>query len=349
MSDKPWLEDLEIDIGNKGKQELVSLFDEVNTSSITVADDGYRVRINMRDPTIYAYAPRRFAFEERKQIRQITDDLLERGIIKPSISPYCARIVLVRKKNGTLRLCVDLRPLNDRVVKQKFPFPLIEDCMARLGDCEVFTLLDLKDGFHQIRVYEEDTKYLAFATPDGQFEFTRLPFGFCDAPAKFQKSVMQILQPLIREDKVIVYIDDILIPTKTVELNLEVLKEVLSILKRHGFELNYMKCQFLKKKIEYLGYTVSSEGITLSSRHTEAVRNFPQPANVHDVQKFLGLASYFRKFIKEFALIARPLYHLLKKTSVFDFDRVCKEAFETLKNCLTSYPVLRLYNSILET
>lgn len=209
--------------------------------------------------------------------------------------------------------------------------------------------MDLKDGFHQIKVHPDDTKYFAFVTPDGQFEYTRLPFGFCDAPAEFQKRVMQILQPFIREDKVIVYIDDILIPSETVESNLETLKQVLIKLKQHGFELNYNKCQFLRKRIEYLGYFVSSGGITLSARHTEAIKNFPQPTNTHDVQRFLGLASYFRKFIRDFALIAKPLYNLLKKTSKFDMGTTCREAFETVKKKLVSYPVLRLYNPQLET
>lgn len=134
----------------------------------------------------FAFAPRRFAWTERLQIREITDDLLKRGIIKFSTSPSCARVVPVRKKNGTLRLCVDLCPLNDRVIKQKYPFPLIEDCLVRLSNKKIFTLLDLKDGFHQIK-HPDVTKFFSFATPDGQFEFTRLPFGFCEAPAKFQR------------------------------------------------------------------------------------------------------------------------------------------------------------------
>lgn len=138
-----------------------------------------------------------------------------------------------KKKNGTLRLCVDLRPLNSRVIKQKYPFPIIEDCLARLSSKTIFTSLDLKDGFHHIKIHPDHTKYFAFATPDGQFEYLRLPFGYCEAPAEFQRRIIQIFQPLIRNDKVIVYIDDILIPSSTVEENLNVLKEVLLLLKRY--------------------------------------------------------------------------------------------------------------------
>lgn len=137
-------------------------------------------------------------------------------------------LVPVRKKNDSLRLCVDLRPLNDRVIKQKYPFPLIEDCLARLSNKSIFTLLDLKNGFHQIKLHPDYTKYFSFATPDGQFEYTRLPFGFCEAPAEFQKRLVQILQPLIRQDKMLVYIDDILIPTTSIlQDNLCILRQIL--------------------------------------------------------------------------------------------------------------------------
>jgi len=288
------------------------------------------------------YAPRRFAHSKRLQLREITDDLLTRGIIKSSISPYCARIVPVRKK-GTLRLYVDLRPLNSRVEKQKYPFPLIEDCLVKLSDKSVFTLLDMKDGFHQISVHPEHTKYFSFATPDGQFEYVKLPFGYSEAPAEFQKRIVQILQSFIREDKVLVYIDDIL-ASNSVEENLETLKQVLLMLKRYGFEFNYRKCSFLKKRIEYLGYIISCGQITLSDRHTNAIKNFPRPENIHQVQQFLGLANYFGKFIPSDTIKAKPLYNLLRKSVDFVFDADCIDAFNTLKDELTSHPVLRLYN-----
>jgi len=141
------------------------------------------------------------------------------------VSPYCARVIPVRKRNGQMRLCVDLRPLNSRVEKQKFPFPVIEECLTRLGNKIVFTLIDLKDSFHQINVHPNSTKYFSFAIPDGQFEFTKLSFGYSESPAEFQKRLIQILSPLIRQDKILVYIDDILIPSETVEENLTVLKK----------------------------------------------------------------------------------------------------------------------------
>lgn len=189
------------------KERLKVTILEVENSESQIIQDDYCVRVHLKDTSTYAYAPRKFALAECKQIREITDDLLQRGIIKESTSPYCARVVLVRKKNGDIRMCVDLRPLNSRVIKQKYPFPLIEESLASIHDKSVFSLLDLKDGFHQIKVHADDTKYFSFATPDGQFEYVRLPFGYSEAPAEFQKQILQILQPLVRTGKILVYMD----------------------------------------------------------------------------------------------------------------------------------------------
>lgn len=319
------LTDVNIDFDLDSKKELISLFKEVGKTPVSVGQDDYTVKVNLKDESIFAYAPRKFAWSERMQIREITDDLLARGIIRPSSSPYCARVVPVRKKNGSLRLCVDLRPLNAKIIKQKYPFPLIEDCLTRLSNKTVFKLLDLKDGFHHIKLHPEHSKYFSFATPDGQFEYLRLPFGFCEAPAEFQKRIVQILQPLIRDDKVIVYIDDILIPSVSVEDNLKVLKQVLLLIKQYEFQLNYKKCSFLKTTIEYLGYVISPSGITLNTKHVEAVENFPQPKKLVEVQRFLRLTNYFRKFIKDYAVKAKPLNNLLRKSIIFNFDEKCIE------------------------
>lgn len=192
------LQNLLVDFDSQVKENLVKMILEVEKTEIKQSDDDYYVTVNLKDTSTYAFAPRRFAWAERKQIREITDDLLSRGIIKFSTSPYCARVVPVRKRNGSMRLCVDLRPLNSKVVKQKYPFPLIEDALTRLSDKVVFTLLDMKDGFHQIKIHPNHSKYFSFATPDGHFEYVRLPFGYCESPAEFQKRLVQILQPWIR-------------------------------------------------------------------------------------------------------------------------------------------------------
>ncbi|XP_039311343.1 uncharacterized protein K02A2.6-like [Solenopsis invicta] len=213
-----------IDYGENAKRELINTITRVQNEEVEPVEDDYAVRVPIKDDTVYAYAPRRFAYAERIELRKIVEDLLQRGIIQPSRSSYCARVIPIRKKNGLLRLCVDLRPLNSRISKQKYPFLVIEDCLARLFGKTVFTLLDLKDGFHQIRVCDEHTHYFAFATPDGQYEYRFLPFGYSEAPAEFQKRILQILEPFIKRDQILVYIDDILIalhvcPVSVVILN----------------------------------------------------------------------------------------------------------------------------------
>lgn len=151
---------------------MIETIVEVENLNVPAIEDDYCVRVNLKDFSTYAYAPRRFAMTEKLQIRAIIDNLLSRKIIKASVSPYCTRVVPICKKNGLIRLCIDLRLLNSRVIKQKYQFPRIEDCLAGLANKSIFSLLDLKDGFHQIKVHPEDTKYFAFATPDGQFEYT---------------------------------------------------------------------------------------------------------------------------------------------------------------------------------
>lgn len=343
------LAEIVTDFGSRVDQSLHDVLLHVEHSPIEICNDDYYVKLALKDTSHFYFAPRRFAHSERLEIRKITNDLLQRGIIKVSTSPYCSRIILVRKKNGRFRLCVDLRPLNDKIIKQRYPFPLIEDCLARLGDKSVFTSLDLKDGFHLIKIHPDFTRYFSFATPDGQFEYVRLPFGYCEAPAEFQKRLIQILQPLIAQDKLLVYMDDILIPTNNVKDNLNILYEALVLLKKYDFVINFEKCQFLKNSIEYLGYVISDKGITLSDRHVQAVKSFPPPANTLQVQRFLGLTNYFRKFIPDYASKAKPLHTLTRKDVPFYFDTSCKNAFNTLKQELISFPVLQIYSPLKET
>lgn len=175
------------DFGPEIDCKISDLIEETERTKVTLLEDDHAVKVILKDNSIYSYSPRPMPQKIKQQIREIIDDLLLRKIVKPSISPYCARIVPVHKRNGTLRLCVDLRPLKERVVKQKCPFPLIEDCLSRLSNKTIFTLLDLKDEFHNIKIHPNHTKYFSFATSDGQYEYTMLPFGYCEAPAEFQK------------------------------------------------------------------------------------------------------------------------------------------------------------------
>lgn len=270
--------------------------------------------------------------------------MLERKIIRPSILNFSSPIVLTKKKNGTYRLCVDYRSLNKITIKDRYPLPLIDDQIDRLANSCYFTSLDLRDGFHQITVDENSIKFTSFVTPEGQYEYLKMPFGLANALAAFQRYINTIFQPLLEEEKILLYLDDILIATKTIEDNLKILIEILQLLAKHKLELKFCKWFFLKEEIEYLGYIISSKGITSNKANIEAIHNFPQPKKVRQVQSYLGLTSYFRKFVPGFALIARLLYELVKKDKLFIFGEKELQAFESLRDKLIDKPVLAFYN-----
>ncbi|XP_054015387.1 uncharacterized protein LOC128896206 [Hylaeus anthracinus] len=217
----------------------------------------------------------------------------------------------VRKKDSSYRFCTDYRALN-KITK-------IEDQIDRLSNSAYFTSLDLKDGFHHIPIFEDSIKFTSLVTPDGQFEYLKMPFGLANAPAAFQRFVTLIFRPLLEFGKVLLHLDDILIAIKNIDENLEILKEVLELLGRHNLELKFSKCKFLKREIEYLGYNININGITPNGSNVKAIQDFPQPKTVKQVQSFLGLTSYFRKFVPNFARLAQPLYNLVKKGISFKF------------------------------
>lgn len=343
------IENLDRDISYADRTALIETIKRAEATEVVKVEDGYCVQIYLKDESLFRYAPRRMSALERKELEDIIDDLLVRKIIKPSISPYCSRVVLVPKRDGKKRMCVDLRPLNQRIFKQKYPFPIVEDQLDSLYGKSVFTKLDMKDGFHQIAIHPSCTKYFAFATPSGQYEYVKLPFGLSEAPAAFQKRIIDIFKDLIRAGKVLVYIDDLLIATQTVKENLENLYEILIRLKSYELKLNLSKCLFLKREIEYLGYLVSKRGISLSQRHVEAILGYLKPQNIKELRRFLGLSNYFRRFIENYAHKTKPLQALFKKNVSFYFDEECTKAFKSLKRELASPPVLCIYNPIAET
>lgn len=233
------MESLDKNLPLEYKNKIRELLKEIDELEIEPVNDGYCARVFLKDESLFWFNPRRMSVQERKELEEIIDDLLKREIIKTSISLYCSRVVLVPKRNGKSRMCVDLRPLNQRIHRQKYPFPIMEDQLDKLYGKKIFTKLDLKNGFHQILIHPESTKFFAFATPNGQYEYTKLPFGFSESPAEFQKWILDIFKELVRNNKVQIYIDDILIATNTIEENLEILKEVLSLLKRYCLEVNF--------------------------------------------------------------------------------------------------------------
>lgn len=201
------------------------------------------------------------SLREKQEVQKTIDELLRTGKIRPSDSPYASPIVLVRKKNGELRMCIDYRALNKITVKDRFPLPVIEDCLDYLSNKRYFTTLDLKDGFHQVPIHEESIHLMAFVTPMGQYGYTVMPFGLANAPPVFQRLINKVLKPLIESGKIVVYLDDTMIATTTMHEHKEISSETSKTLAEAGLILNLKKCKFVYKELNYLGYRVNEKGI----------------------------------------------------------------------------------------
>ena len=292
--------------------------------------------------------PYRLSEKEKCDVREVLSDLISNGIVRPSKSPFASPIVLVSKRNGGKRLCVDYRALNKILVRDSYPLPIIENLIDRLVGAKYFTTLDFLSGYHQIKMAEDSIKYTAFITPEGKYEYLKVPFGLSNAPYVFQRAVDDILGTL-RFTKVLAYLDDILIPSGTVEEGLRVLEEVLAIFKHNNIVLNLGKCSFFETEIEYLGYSISSGQIQPSQHKVDAIKKFPTPENVHNVRQFLGLVGHFRKFVPEFSHKSKPLTNLLKKNAGWVWSSEQQSAFDTLRDSLISEPILTLYNPSRET
>lgn len=219
--------------------------------------------------------------------------------------------------------------------------------MSRLAGFKLFIILDLYSGYYHIKMNPESIPLTAFVTQDGQYEFLRVPFGLTNAPAVFQRMLNSALGQL-RFNKVLVYLDDILIPAKSADEALGILKEVLEIFRLHELTLNLNKCVFLTAKIEYLGYQISESTIQPSETKIRAVEQYAPPKNIHEIRQFLGLTGYFRKFIKNYAEKSKPLSKLLMKDATWEWKEAQESAFQILKQSLVSVPVLALFDPGLE-
>lgn len=294
------------------------------------------------------HRPYRMSESEKKATREIIGDLLKNGIIRESNSAYASPILLIDKPSGEKRMCIDYRSLNKITVKEKYPMPLVEDLIDKLRGCKCYTSIDLKSGYYQINVNENSIAKTAFITPDGHFEFRRMPFGLCNAPSVFQRLMNTVLGKL-RFDKIICYMDDLLIATESVNENIRQLDEVLKILQNNGLTINLEKCHFFQSSVNFLGYDISEDGIRPGKTKLKAVENYPKPKNVHQVRQFLGLINYFRKFIKDCALIAKPLTKLLKKDISWEWGCDQDSAVENLKDKLLHNALLKIYDPKLPT
>jgi hypothetical protein len=285
--------------------------------------------------------PYRMAPKELVELKTQLKELIDKGFIRPSMSPWGAPVLFVKKKDGSLRLCIDYRQLNRMTVKNKYPLPRIEDLFDQLREARVFSKIDLRSGYHQLRVKREDIPKTAFRTRYGHYEFLVMPFGLTNAPAAFMDLMNRVFHSYL--DKfVVVFIDDILVYSSTPEEHEEHLRMVLQVLKEKELYAKLSKCEFWLTEVVFLGHVISAEGVKVDPKKIEAILQWEPPRNVTEVRGFLGLAGYYRRFIKDFSLIALPMTRLLRKETPYVWDEDCQGSFDELKRCLTSAPVLTL-------
>ena len=296
-------------------------------------------RIHTGDAAPIRQHPRRIPAARQEQAQSLVHEMLNKDTILPSNSPWASPIVLVQKKNGTLRFCVDYRKLNAVTRKDAFPLPRVDDTLDTLADSRWFSTLDLISGYWQVEVHPEDREKTAFCTPEGLFEFKVMPFGLCNAPATFQRLMNSVLSGL-PWNSCLVYLDDIIVTGSTFSAHLDNLSQVFHRIREAGLKLQPSKCALCKPEVSFLGHIVSPKGITTDPSKTDKVASWPTPTSKRDVQQFLGLANYYRRFIKDFASIASPLHRLTEKTASFKWTTECEAAFSDLKDKLTTAPVL---------
>jgi hypothetical protein len=265
--------------------------------------------------------------------------LLDKGYIRPSISPWGCSALFVEKKDKELSLCVDYRPLNAITIKNKYPLPRIDILFDQLARAQVFSKIDLCSGYHQIKICTEDVPKTAFTTRYGLFEYLVMSFGLTNASAHFMYLMNSVFMPKL--DKfVVVFIDDILIYSRSIEEHEEHLRIVLQRLRDHQLYAKFSKCEFWIKEVSFLGHVVSPEGIAVDLGKVKEVLEWKPPTTVSEVQSFLGLGGYYRRFILNFSKIVRPITELLKKGNKYLWSETCDEAFEHLKRLLTTSLVL---------
>ncbi|KAL5836129.1 hypothetical protein ACOSQ4_015626 [Xanthoceras sorbifolium] len=284
-------------------------------------------------------APYRMAPAELKELKIQLQELLDKGFIRPSVSPWGAPVLFVKKKDGSLRLCIDYRQLNKLTVKNKYPLPRIDDLFDQLRGACVFSKIDLRSGYHQLRIKESDIPKTAFRTRYGHYEFVVMPFGLTNAPAAFMDLMNRIFRPYL-DQFVVVFIDDILVYSQTAEDHDRHLRVVLQILREKQLYGKLSKCEFWLPEIAFLGHIVSAEGIKADPKKIEAIVEWKPPRNVTEVRSFLGLAGYYRRFVKGFSSIASPLTKLLHKNVRFEWTDRCQAAFDRLKEMLVEAPIL---------
>ena len=300
--------------------------------------DTIKMQIDIGNNVPIKMKPYRTPIKNREVIDKAINEMLDADVIKRSRSPWSFPVVIVDKKDGSKRFCVDFRKLNQITKKNSYPLPLIDDILALLGKAKFFTSLDLKSGYWQVAMDEKDKEKTAFACHKGLFEFNVMPFGLSNAPAVFQELMSVVLQGC--NDFATAYLDDIMVFSSTLEEHLEHLSIIFGKLKQHNLKLKLKKCSFLQLETNYLGFVISEEGIKPDEKKIEAIKSLPVPTCVREVRSFIGMCSYYRRFIPNFSQIAEPIIALTRKYAQFKWSDTHQRAFEYLKDSLTAVPLL---------
>ncbi|KAL4014449.1 hypothetical protein IC575_026651 [Cucumis melo] len=277
-----------------------------------------------RDTAPISRAPYRMAPAELKELKVQLQELLDKGFIRPSVSPWGALVLFVKKKDGSMRLCIDYRELNKVTVRNRYPLPRIDDLFDQLQGATVFSKIDLRSGYHQLRIRDSDIPKTTFRSRYGHYKFVVMSFGLTNAPAVFMNLMKRVFQDFL-DSFVIVFIDDILIYSKTEAEHEEHLHQVLETLRANKLYAKFSKCEFWLRKVTFLGHVVSSEGVSVDPAKIEAVTNWPRPSTVSEIRSFLGLAGYYRRFVEDFSRIASPLTQLTRKGTPFCLEPSMRE------------------------
>ena len=303
-------------------------------------------RINVTDEVPFKERYRHIPRHQMDEVRHMVEEMLRIGVIKESKSPWCNAVVLARKKNGELRLCIDFRRLNQRTVKDSYPLPRIKEALDNIKGARFFTSLDLKQGFWEVPMDEDSKQYTAFTVgPLGFYEFERMPFGLCNAPATFQRLMEACLGELVLE-ACLIYVDDIIIFSETENAHLARLRAVFDRIRAFGLKMRPHKCTFFAPEVDYLGHHISGDGIRPDDRHIARVKEFVPPTTVTEVRRFLGFVNHYRRFIQGYSKIARPLQQYTagelskEKDTAVKLSPEAVQAFEKLRDACITAPVL---------
>jgi hypothetical protein len=283
----------------------------------------------------------RMSHKEHEELFKQLKDYTDKGFIRPSTSHCASPVLFVKKKDGSLRLCVDYRALNKITIKNRYPIPRVDDLLDSLHGARYFTKIDLRSGYHQIRIKEDDIPKTAFRTRYGLYEFVVLPFGLTNAPATFQTLMNDIFRPHLGQF-VVVYLDDILIYSRNLEEHNAHVKTILSLLRDNHLYGKMSKCSFFQEQVEFLGHVVDKHGVHMDDNKLTAIKEWPTPKTVTDLRSFLGLANYYRRFNKDHAKMCAPLTDLFKKGVEFVWTPRHQQVMDNIKASLTSAPTLIL-------